>query len=177
MSDRITEALIEDEDLKVFITLLAWRNLLWGILSLHFIPKWWFTKDYHYSWKSKDIYSFIIKFFLRSFVHFGCICSLDPQPWPQFLSGWRNLLTFLLSMHQLVTMHCFLSKFKDPSRLSTARTVGYTQCLCQLRRQASVMSQSSVDSLFANPLKQISLGKAGNIFEMANILESGFRSR
>ena len=46
---------MEEKNLtKVCITLLAWWNLLGGIPSLYFILKWWFTKDNHYSWKSRD---------------------------------------------------------------------------------------------------------------------------
>lgn len=64
---------------KVFIALLALRDILRGIPSLYFILKWWFTKDYHCSWKSKGILIYY-KILLESFVHFLCICPLAPQP-------------------------------------------------------------------------------------------------
>lgn len=71
---------------------------------------------------------------------------LPLNPLTPLLSGWRNLLTFLLLIHQLVTVNGFLSKFKDPSSLNTTGAMGYIQCLCQFGRQASVIWKSSIPS-------------------------------
>lgn len=103
--------------------------MLGGVSSLYFILKWGLAKDNHYSWKSRDILIYCNISSWEALCIFCVFIPLTLNPDPQLLSGWRNLLTFLLLVHQLVTLNCFLSKFKDPSKLSTAgQWIMYSVC-------------------------------------------------